>query len=211
MSTAMLSGHDRSGHGQQRRADGRRGVDPEPVAQVIPACEGGVRHGADAVACRQLDECAVEADEDAEGAKKVHEEHDGIGAYAASHAGVGPVLGPRWLLPARPAPVACTHRPPALLPSSTPVGVRLEAAQEDGNERGDVLLVGEAVGPERREERLAATLGQDHADKGAGTGPGVVRSQPTEFDLLGAVRFDEVEDLADERTTKRIGQLWTPD
>src|SRR5258707_12987805 len=74
-----------------------------------------------------------------------------------------------------------------------------------------MLLVGEAVGPQRREEQLAAELRQNHANEGAGTGSDIVWTEPTQLDLVGEVSLDEVQDLGDEWTAHRLGDPGTPD
>src|SRR5262249_54296652 len=72
--------------------------------------------------------------------------------------------------------------------------LRLQATQEDGDDGGDVLLVGQSIRLQRWQEQFAAKLWQQHADKGAGAGAYIVRPETAEFDLAREVGFDEVED-----------------
>src|SRR5258707_4311418 len=87
---------------------------------------------------------------------------------------------PRWW-PSRGATSTAGAYPSlAIFLLSEPLGLlclRREAVQEDGDQRCDVLLVGEAVGSQRREEQLAAELRQEHPGKGPGACAHILRPE----------------------------------
>src|SRR5260221_5012028 len=109
---------------------------------------------------------------------------------------------PRWWPSRGATSTAGACQSLAIFLLAEPLGLlclRREAMQEDGDQRCDVLLVGEAVGSQRREEQLAAELRQEHPDKGAGAGAHVVRPEAAQHDLGREIGLDEVEDLCRQR------------
>src|SRR5690349_24687468 len=96
---------------------------------------------------------------------------------------------------------------PFALLSSLLTPRRLQPAQNNPNDRRNVLIVRQPILRERGQDQLCRNLWQNHPDERAGARSRVVRPKSPQFDLVTQIVLQERQDAIESLLHHEVGNL----